>query len=214
MRDQPQPSKLGRAAAAPVEPSKFVKATLGARVLEPWRIPRLDLDVTITLVPHWRASMIEADVIEQLERKLKIELNASTEMEYEAERAAQFCADAFLDPESVKKEEYAPIGTLADWRNLDREVLAECWRQYAAVRVAYDPVSLVLGDDEIEAIEDAIKKKRRIRPARWPYCAFTVSGVCRAICCIRPTVSFPHRHRSLRLGNHQRIHPARNTTAR
>lgn len=165
MRDQPQPSKLGRAAAAPVEPSKFVKATLGARVLEPWRIPRLDLDVTITLVPHWRASMIEADVIEQLERKLKIELNASTEMEYEAERAAQFCADAFLDPESVKKEEYAPIGTLADWRNLDREVLAECWRQYAAVRVAYDPVSLVLGDDEIEAIEDAIKKKAE-DPAR------------------------------------------------
>jgi len=165
MRDQPQQSKLARAAAAPVEPSKFVKATLGARVLEPWRIPRLNLDVTITLVPHWRASMIESEVIEQLERKLRIELNATTELEYEAERAAQFCADAFLDPEFVKKEEYVPIAPLADWRNLDRDVLGECWRQYAAVRVAYDPVSVPLGDEELEAIEEAIKKKAE-DPAR------------------------------------------------
>lgn len=162
MRDQPQ-SKLGRSAAGangqPPEPSKFVKASLGARVLEPWRIPRLNLDVVITLVPHYRACAIESDLIEHMERKLKIELNATTELEYEAERAAQTCADAFLDPEHVKRDEYVPIGTLADWRGLDREVIAECWRQYSAVRVAYDPVSVALGDDELEAIEDAIKKK-------------------------------------------------------
>lgn len=159
MRDNQQ-SKLGRATAAPVEPSRFTKAALGCRVLEPWKIPRLGLDVIITLVPHNRSVQIESDVIERMERQLKIELNATTELDYEAERAARFCAEAFLDPDAVKRGEYTPIGTLEEWlEKIDDDVIQECWRQYVAVRVAYDPVSQPLSSTDLEEIEAIIKKK-------------------------------------------------------
>lgn len=165
MRDNQQ-TKLGRASAAPQEPSKFTKAALGARVLEPWKIPRLGLDVVITLVPHNRSVQIESDVIEQMERQLRIELNATTELDYESERAARFCAEAFLDPDAVKRGEFAPIGTLEEWREkIDEDVIQECWRQYVAVRMAYDPVSQPLSSTDLEEIETILKKKAE-DPAR------------------------------------------------
>lgn len=158
---EPQRSKLGQAAArqqAP-EPSKFMKAAAGARVLEPFTIPGLNLPAVMTLVPHHRELAIEADVIEELERKLKIPLGTSTESDYEAERAARTLTEAVLDPDAVARGDYLPIGELSDWRDLPRDWIGECWRLYLGVKAAYDPVSLPLSKEEIDAIDEVIKKK-------------------------------------------------------
>jgi DNA-directed RNA polymerase subunit F len=81
-------------------------------------------------------------------------------MDYEAERAVRFCAEAFLDPEAVKRGEFTPIGSLEEWREkIDGDIIQECWRQYSAIRVAYDPVSYPLSQEDLEAIDDVIKKK-------------------------------------------------------
>jgi hypothetical protein len=164
MRDpdaRPPKTKLGQAAAqaTKAEPSAFIKAAHAARVLEPFTIPRLNLKAVMTLVPHYRANVIESEVIAEMER-LKIPNDETHEIqEWEAERAARYLAEAALDPDLVAKQEYVPVGELADWRALDRDVLGECWRIYCDVRAAYDPISQELTAEEMDMIEAALKKK-------------------------------------------------------
>ena len=155
-----QPSKLRRAAEAQAmaEPSPWMKAVAGARVLEPYRIPRLGLDVKITLVGHHRLTAIEGEVFAQM-KAVGLELNSTTELDYEAERAARTLAEAVLDPESCARGDFMPIADVADWRELDRNITGEVWRVYMGIVAAYDPISQPLSKEEIDAIEFAIKKK-------------------------------------------------------
>lgn len=158
MREKPETSKLARAVAnnaagAALTEERFVQAATAARVREPFRIPRLNLDVVITLVPHSRATAIEAAVFETM-RELKLDLNTTTELTYETERAARYCAEAFLDPATD-----APIGAVEDWRNLvDDDVIGDCWRKYFAVKTAYDPIGIGLSQTEIDELTALVKK--------------------------------------------------------
>lgn len=157
----PQRTKLGNAAAAqgkPAEPSRFQKAASAVRVLEPFVIPRLNLSAVMTLVPHYRTIQIEGDLIAEMDSR-KIPLNETNETTWESERAARFLAEAVLDPEEAKADRFVPIGDLADWRSLDDDVIGDCWRIYADVRAAHDPIAQPLTVEEVQAIEEIIKKK-------------------------------------------------------
>lgn len=151
-----QPSKLRRAAdgkATEAAPTRFAAAAAGARPFMPWRIPRLDLDVVITLVSNNRAEEIEAAVFSRM-RDLGLDLNRTTEPTFEMARARRYCAEAFLDPTTK-----LPIGTPAEWSDLiDPDVIGDCWRAYGDLRTAYDPVAQPLPADEILLIAAAVKK--------------------------------------------------------
>lgn len=161
MREPPN-TKLGRAANGQGKPApeltRFQKAATVARVLEPFTIPRLNLPAVMTLLPHYRATAIEGDVIEEMAAR-KIPLNETTELIWECERAVRYLAEAALDPDEVKAERFSPIGDLADWRGIDQDVIGDCWRMYTDVRTAYDPLATALTLEEILAIEEMIKKK-------------------------------------------------------
>lgn len=165
MREQPPQGKLARAAGAhangtPATESRFVKAAHAVRVLEPFKIPRLNLDAIMTLVPHARANEIEGEVIEEMERRLQIGLNATTELHYECERAVRVLADAVLDPEEVKAKRYTPLASVQEWRdNIDQDIIGDCWRIYGDVRAAYDPIAVGASQAEAELIEEVLKKK-------------------------------------------------------
>lgn len=157
---EPQ-SKLSRAAngqAQPLKSEKLAKAVEAVRVLEPFTIPRLNLPAVMTLVPYARVKQIEADVIEEMERRLAIALNATTELHYELERGTRFLADAVLDAEEVAQKRYTPLAPLAHWQDLDPDIIGDCWRIYADVRAAYDPISVELTKEDIELIEAIVKK--------------------------------------------------------
>lgn len=160
MRGNNEQSKLARAAAnagtsgAPVEQSRFTQAASAARVREPYRIPRLNLDVVITLIPHSRSTAIEGATFQAMRDVGLPEVTTTTELTYETERAARTCAEAFLDPETEK-----PVGSFEEWSTkVDDDVLGECWRKYFAVKSAYDPVGVGLTQEEIDELTVLVKK--------------------------------------------------------
>lgn len=166
MRDK-APSKLERAAAAapaarPADPAKLERAAAGARVREPYVIPRLDLPVVVTLLPHDRMAVIESEVFETMERKLKLQLSPITEIVWECERAARYCAEAFIDPDTVTADgggDWKPIGPLDTWRTkIDPDVIGDCYRFYVDVRTKYDPVGVGCTQEELDAIAEIVKK--------------------------------------------------------
>jgi hypothetical protein len=155
-------TKLGNAIqgkAKPVEASRFALAIAGARVRHPFVIPRLEIPAVMTLVPHSAAQLAEAAVWSTM-RGLELELNRTTEQNYEAERARRILSEAVFDPDPLEqKNEWIRFGTVEEWGALDDDVIAECWRIYGDVRETFDPVSMPLSKDELAMIADAVKKK-------------------------------------------------------
>lgn len=128
-------------------------ALAGARPFIPWRIPRLDLAVEVTLVPSNEAERIEAEVWKVM-GALGLDLNITTEPRFEVARAKRFCAAGILTPGTR-----APIGSLADWDQLDEELIGACWSKLLAVRSAYDPLARALTEEEIADVDEVLKKK-------------------------------------------------------
>lgn len=159
MRDQPT-TKLGRAVSGvqrPAEESKFARAIAGARVLHPFKIPRLGLDAVMTLVPHNRGQAIDAAVHEEM-RRLKLEPSPTTDKNFESEKAVRMIAEAVLDPESVAAGQFAPLGALSDWNDVDDDVIADVWRLYLDLRYAVDPIEEGITREDEEIIFEALKK--------------------------------------------------------
>ena len=159
-------TKLGQAfratAPRPAE-SRFALALAGSRVLEDFVIPRLNLPVKVTLVSTARQQAIEADV-HQAMRTLMLDPKVHTwlvEQEVEADRARRTLAEVVLEAtaDRSRPETMKPIGTPAEWEQLDRDILGECWRFYGDLRELHDPAGMPLTRDEQDAIEHAIKKK-------------------------------------------------------
>lgn len=149
-------TKLARALAgksSPTKAGKFAQAIAGARVYEPWSIPRLGIDCSITLVAHNRSQEIEGAVYARM-AQLKLPLTPALESIYETHRAVLYAAEAIVDRETRE-----PIGTADEWGLVDVDIIAEFWRAYGDVREAYDPVDMPLTDEELRWIVEGIKKK-------------------------------------------------------
>lgn len=165
MRDH-TPSKLERAAAnvqrAPAEAGKLERAAIGARVREPFTIPRLGVPAVMTLLMHDRIAMIEMEVAE-FERALNLTPGMAAEIVIETERAARYLAEAVIDPDTIAADgggDWKPIGGLDTWRTkVDPDVVGDCYRFYADVRAKYDPVGVGCTQEELDAIAEIIKKK-------------------------------------------------------
>lgn len=166
MRDHPD--KLGRAVAATngaqtkkSDPGRLERAAIGARVREPFTIPRLDVPAVMTLLAHDRILQVEADLFELMERK-KLPLNPVTEIVWECERAARYAAEAVIDPDTINADgggDWKPIGSLDTWRTkIDPDVLGDVYRFYVDVRTKYDPVGVGCTQEELDAISEIVKK--------------------------------------------------------
>jgi hypothetical protein len=164
MRDRP--SKLERAAVgAPqtkkVDPGRLELAATGARVREPFVIPRLGLPAVITLLAHDRISLIEAEVAE-FERALNLTPGFAADVTIETERAARYCAEAVIDPDTINADgsgDWKPIGPLEVWRTkIDPDVVGDVYRFYADVRAKFDPVGVGCTQEDLDAIAEIVKK--------------------------------------------------------
>ena len=142
----------------PVSVGRLTQAAITARVLHEFTIPRLNVHAIMTLCPHSRKQQIEADVYSKMSAH-KLPYERATESLYEAERATRTLAEVVLDPESVKRGNPQPFGTLEEWDALDEQVIEDCWRVYLDVRAANDPISVPLTREEYEFIELMIQKK-------------------------------------------------------
>lgn len=74
---------------------------------------------------------------------------------WELERAARTLAQAVRDPADASK----PFGTLDEWRALDPQLINAAWQEHDNVCDRLDPLERPLTDDEMLAIEVAVKKK-------------------------------------------------------
>ncbi len=156
MTDPSPRSPLGRALAgkqAGKLPSRFAQAIAGARVYEPWVVPRLGIECAITLLPFNRAEEIDGAVNKRMVA-LGLSL-ADWERRFDTARAVRYAAEALVS----REEPHDPIGTLDEWLEVDTDVIAEFWRAYGDVREAYDPVDAPLTEEEVAWIVEGIKKK-------------------------------------------------------
>lgn len=162
MRDH-TPSKLERAATqaqrAPADPGKLERAAVGARVREPFTIPRLGLQAIMTLLPHDRIAAIEIEVAEFV-RAANLTPGFASDIVIETERAARYLAEAVIDPDTVDGDAWKPLGSVETWRTkVDPDIVGDCYRFYADVRAKYDPVGVGCTQNELDEIAAIIKKK-------------------------------------------------------
>lgn len=160
------PSKLERAAAAAparksVDVGKLERAAIGARVREPFVIPRLGLPAIMTLLTHDRVAAIEIEVADFV-RATNLTPGFAAEIVIETERAARYCAEAIIDPDTIAADgggDWKPLGAVDVWRTkVDPDVVGDCYRFYADVRAKYDPVGDGCTQEELDAIAEIVKK--------------------------------------------------------
>lgn len=139
--------------AAKALPSRLAAAVSGAQLEEVLELPRLGAAV-MRLVPHSRVLEIEAAVRAHMDGIGLAEL-VTTQHLWECERAVRMLAEGVRDPGAARPA----FGTLAEWRELDQDLVADLWRIYSDFRERADPVGVDLTDAERAEIERAIVKK-------------------------------------------------------
>lgn len=84
-----------------------------------------------------------------------LELTITTAELFEMKLARHTLAGAVRDPD----ERGVPFGTLDEWGALDPDVINSAWQVFGDVRERLDPMTHPLTDDELAAIDLALKKK-------------------------------------------------------
>lgn len=149
---EPQ-TKLGGALAGKKSPeSKFAAAMSGARIYVPWTIPRLGLDVEVTLVGAERTEEIEGSVLRRM-AELGIPQTDANVPIYELARLRRLAAEACVEPVT-----HVPVGTLAEWAVVDVDVVGDFGRRYGDVREMSDPITQPMTLAELAWIGEALKK--------------------------------------------------------
>ncbi len=146
-------SLAGAAAAPATKASRILQALAGARPLRPITIPLIGLPALMTLVGSERELDIEGEVAKVMGAR-GLEAGLLNQTAWEIERARRVLADAVLDA-----DEKTPLGDLAAWGQMPKEVVIELWRWYIALSEEFDPSLAELTSAERAELEAAIEKK-------------------------------------------------------
>lgn len=153
-------TKLGETLAAqPATPaakaSRFMAALTSSRVLEPITIPQLGITALMTVVGAEPLLAIEADLARSMKQR-GLEAGILNEGVWELERALRTLSQAVLDDSDPA---HPPLGTLAEWGQVPKEIIADLWRMYADLCERHDPGEVALDEETIAALRDAVQKK-------------------------------------------------------
>jgi hypothetical protein len=149
----------GAAAATPsTAPSRFQAALATARPFREVVIPGLELAALETLIGTERELDIEGEVTATMERR-GLEAGIINQAAWELERARRVLAEVLLDPDPDKRSNPPPIGTLADWGRVPKEIIVELWRRHTDFCEQHDPSFDKLTDEEVEELKLAVAKK-------------------------------------------------------
>jgi hypothetical protein len=84
-----------------------------------------------------------------------LDLSMTTAELFEMKLARHTLARAVRHPDQHAE----PFGTLAEWGEIDPDVINACWHAYGDVRERLDPVAVAVTPEETAAIDSAIRKK-------------------------------------------------------
>lgn len=118
------------------------------RLLRRAEAEEVDIEVTTWLVGLAKQRGLAAD-----------ELMAAGTVPISSRTFVETLARAVRSPEDPSQ----PFGTVAEWAQLDDEVLGEAVAAYDGLRAELDPLSGALTPEEFDAIVEAGKKNDRIR---------------------------------------------------
>lgn len=151
--------RYGRADMPDPAPTKLGSLSILAGRGEFVEIPLLGR-AWMQLVPHRNRNEIEGAVRHELEaHQIRIEPSATGHrLAFDAEIAVQTLARAVRDPDDPTHK--TPFGTLAEWADLDEDVITAAWHVYNDTRYRLNPLdSIQLSEADLEGIRFAIQKK-------------------------------------------------------
>jgi hypothetical protein len=106
--------------------SRFMAALSGKRPRKPIVVPGIELAGYLTILGTTRSIELEGDA-QRAMKELGLEPGPMTLVPYELARATRFLTDAVFEDEALTK----PLGTIAEWGSLSKEVIAEVWAMYS-----------------------------------------------------------------------------------
>lgn len=141
-------------ALPPPPPTKLSRVAAGGRRGRPVDLGPLG-PAFIELLGAKRWQAIEVEVAREMKRLGADEVAGDVTTNVLAELAMRVCAEAVRDPE----DHGVAFGTLAEWQDLDSDLLNLAWRAYDDVRDELDPVAVAASPEVLHEIAAAVKKK-------------------------------------------------------
>lgn len=144
--------------AAPSVSRRLQAALASARVMKPITIPGLNITALLTLVGTERLVDLEGEVVSAMEKR-NLSLDVVNVAVWELERARHVLAEAVLDDDLKVRSNPPPIGSLADWGKVSKEIIAWLWNEYSELSEEHDPFAVALTDSERAELAEALSKK-------------------------------------------------------